>query len=576
MAHDTRSRTATWLTVIVLGFLHAWAGRHVIEPDGVSYLDVADKYLAGDWRWAINAYWSPLYSWLLGLALLVGRPTSYWEYPLVHLVNFLVYVSAFACFEFFLSQLVRSQAELSKDSRDTAEIFFPAWAWRLLGCVLFLWSTLFLITLSTVTPDMCVAALVFLASGLLIRIRLNPDAWIHCALLGVVLACAYLAKAVMFPLAFVFLLALFFSVRNAREAVPRVFVAAFVFLICSAPFLLALHEIKGRWTFSDTGHLAYAWIVDETEFAFLHWRGKPAGTGTPAHPTNQIFDSPAVYEYKEPIRVTYAPWYDASYWNEGLVARFNARGHLKVLGRAALRYYAVFINSPIGMATLISFLVLLIYADGSIWASIAGIRAWSVLLPALAAFGLYALVHVETRYLGAFVVISWLVLFSGIRLRREDVSRRLMSSVVLAMVAGCMVVILAKSIEAAYSVGRVIVRGEDVSDAPYWRVADGLARMGVLPGEQVGFIGYGFAAGSFWARLAKVQIIADIGTGPLFLPKPDVDLFWHASPDVKRKVIEAFANTGAKAIVANRIPFGHSDPEWQRIGDTDHFIYVLR
>ena len=165
---------------------------------------------------------------------------------------------------------------------------------------------------------------------------------------------------------------------------------------------------------------------------------------------------------------------------------------------------------------------------------------------------------------------------SGIRLRREDVSTRLMSSVVLAMAAGCMVVIVAKSIEPAYAVGRVIVRGEDVSDAPYWRVADGLARMGVLPGEQVGFIGYGFAAGSFWARLAKVQIIADIGTGPLFLPKPDVDLFWHASPDVKRKVIEAFANTGAKVIVANRIPFGHSDPEWERIGDTDHFIYVLR
>ena len=154
------------------------------------------------------------------------------------------------------------------------------------------------------------------------------------------------------------------------------------------------------------------------------------------------------------MRVTYAPWYDASYWNEGLVARFNAPGQLKVLGRGALRYYAVFINSPIGMATVVSFLVLLIYSGRSLWVWITGVGLWSVLLPALAAFGLYALVHAETRYLGAFVVITWLVLFSGIRLRREHASTRLMSSVVLAMAAACMVVIIAKSIEAAYGVGR--------------------------------------------------------------------------------------------------------------------------
>jgi len=100
--------------------------------------------------------------------------------------------------------------------------------------------------------------------------------------------------------------------------------------------------------------------------------------------------------------------------------------------------------------------------------------------------------------------------------------------------------------------------------------------MGVQLGDQVGFIGYGFAAGSFWARLAKVQIIADIGTGPLFLPKPDVDQFWHAQPDVKRKVMAAFLKTEAKAIIVNRLPPGNSDSAWQRVGDTDHFVCFFR
>jgi hypothetical protein len=103
-----------------------------------------------------------------------------------------------------------------------------------------------------------------------------------------------------------------------------------------------------------------------------------------------------------------------------------------------------------------------------------------------------------------------------------------------------------------------------------------LGRTGVQAGDQVGFIGYGFAAGSFWARLARVQIIAEIGTGTEFVPKADVDKFWHAPDDVKRQVIEAFAKTGAKAIVANHPPFGHSDPGWRRVGDTDHFVYLLR
>ena len=72
--------------------------------------------------------------------------------------------------------------------------------------------------------------------------------------------------------------------------------------------------------------------------------------------------------------------------------------------------------------------------------------------------------------------------------------------------------------------------------------------MGVRPGDQAGYIGYGFAAGSYWARLARVHIIADIGTGTEYVPRPDVNTFWGAPDDIKRKVIEAFARTGARPL----------------------------
>src|SRR5688572_4382331 len=66
------------LMIFVLYFLAAaWAVsayRYQINPDAISYISIAQKYLAGDFGAAINAYWSPLYSWLLMPFLAIGIP----------------------------------------------------------------------------------------------------------------------------------------------------------------------------------------------------------------------------------------------------------------------------------------------------------------------------------------------------------------------------------------------------------------------------------------------------------------------------------------------------------------------
>ncbi len=36
-----------------------------LNPDGVSYITVAQKYLAGNFSLAVNGYWAPLFSWLM-------------------------------------------------------------------------------------------------------------------------------------------------------------------------------------------------------------------------------------------------------------------------------------------------------------------------------------------------------------------------------------------------------------------------------------------------------------------------------------------------------------------------------
>src|SRR5438132_3866371 len=177
---------------IVLGAAQAWATRFTMNPDGISYLDIGDAYWRGDWHNAINAYWSPLYSWILGLFLKVLKPSPYWEYPVAHLVNFFIYVAALGCFEFFLRNFIRSRLRSVELARLEGNITLPEWAWWMLGYTLFISASLQLITLRLLTPDLCVAAFVYLGSGLMLKIRVGSASRWAFLLLGVVLGFAYL------------------------------------------------------------------------------------------------------------------------------------------------------------------------------------------------------------------------------------------------------------------------------------------------------------------------------------------------------------------------------------------------
>ena len=75
------------LASLGFGLAHAWIGRYSMNPDGMSYLDMGDALLRRDWAHAVNAYWSPLYGWMLGLVIGEIQPSPRWEFPLVHVVE---------------------------------------------------------------------------------------------------------------------------------------------------------------------------------------------------------------------------------------------------------------------------------------------------------------------------------------------------------------------------------------------------------------------------------------------------------------------------------------------------------
>jgi hypothetical protein len=78
-----------WAVAFFLGLSQAWSWRYYIEPDDVSYIEIAHAYVQRDFAHAVNAYWSPLYSWLLALVLSLIHVPEYSEATALHLLNFL-------------------------------------------------------------------------------------------------------------------------------------------------------------------------------------------------------------------------------------------------------------------------------------------------------------------------------------------------------------------------------------------------------------------------------------------------------------------------------------------------------
>ena len=141
---------------LALGFVHAWIGRYSMNPDGVSYLDIGDALVRRDWANAVNAYWSPLYAWILGLVVGGIQPSPRWEFPLVHLVNSAIFVFALLCFRFFLHSILMFCHTRRAETETNGTEVLPDWVIVLLGYALFLWASLELETLYDVSPDLMV------------------------------------------------------------------------------------------------------------------------------------------------------------------------------------------------------------------------------------------------------------------------------------------------------------------------------------------------------------------------------------------------------------------------------------
>jgi hypothetical protein len=194
------SERSALILCILLGTAQAWISRYAMNQDGTSYLDVGDAFFRGDWAKAISGYWSPMYCWWVGLALHVVRPSIWCEFVTVQAANLIIYFVALFCFRFLLHSILRALSEeAANKGGDALPLSDLAFSW--LGYGIFLWASLVLIDVANVTPDLLVAAFVFLIGGYLVDLRYR-ESYPKFAVFGIFCGAAYLTKAAMFLVSF--------------------------------------------------------------------------------------------------------------------------------------------------------------------------------------------------------------------------------------------------------------------------------------------------------------------------------------------------------------------------------------
>lgn len=559
-ADSAQVRTLFRLLAIGLAGVQVWAAisSQSMNPDGISYLDIGDAYFRADWENAINPVWSPFYSWFLGFANFVFKPPMPWQFPTVHIVNFSIYLTALLSFEFMWGRVRTNDIE-----HGSLRISTPLW-WTL-GYTLFIWISLSLIQIWSVTPDMLMATFVFLAAGLIAKIRAGEKDLRIFLLLGLVLGLGYLSKTFMFLIALIFLGITAFIVWRSKTSFFKPFFVIVTFFVISLPYILLISEKKDKFTIGEVGTLTYARYVNGIPYP--HWQGDSSNKIVLIHPSRLIYQVPPIYEFGDPIGGTYPISTDPSYWYDGLEIQFSWKGLLARLLASGLYYVDLFIEKQGVLIASITVLYFMRQRQEITFFEI--LKRWAFVIPAVIAFGLYGAVWVEDRYVGVFVLLFWTDILANVRIPDTGRNRLFLRCVGVLAVLGLLANILAFNLDGFNRLNPSLQAKDARQVAPPAKplgVARALYEVGVAQGDHVGVIGYGFD--SFWARLARVKIVAEI------LDYQAAD-FWLGDDLLQQKVLLAFAGTGAKAVVAEKVPEYARVNGWHQVGNSNYYIYLF-
>ncbi len=363
------------LIYLVVGILLLKYYRYQINPDGICYISIAQKYLAGNFHDAVNGYWGPLFSWLLMPFLFIGVEPLLATKILTLIIGLLIILT------------MRSLAN---------QFSLSVWTRRV---ILFsLIPIVFSFSVCVITPDLLLTWLLLVYFRIIFQP--NYDATVkQGALCGLWGGIAYLAKAYAFPFFishFLLMNILHYFRHDSREEKNRIIINCFwgfvVFGIISGAWIAAISTKYHRLTFSTAGSMNISKMNPQLSEHPIH----DQGFVSPPNPTAISINEDGFFSKVIP------PWSPFDSLNA-------LRHHIKTTMKHAIQILVNFqLFSRLSIVICLTYVLFLLQRPQKI------LIQWKVVYPfvSLLLFSAgYSLVFVEERYL--WVTCFLLLLMGG-------------------------------------------------------------------------------------------------------------------------------------------------------------------
>ena len=251
---------------------------------------------------------------------------------------------------------------------------------------------------------------------------------------------------------------------------------------------------------------------------------------------------------------------------------FNWKQQAKIFVSNLFLEFQIIVDSAAALICVVMILVLLTNDRGR-WTK--GFRQfWFMWLPGAIAFLMFALIAVEARYLGEWLIMLFAGVICACSLPEDCGTRRAAECIGLAalIIAGAALVSQASQ----EALGSDHTTGRSPRNA---LIATFLLNNGLHVGDRVAVIGYGTEA--YWAHLARLNVVAEI---PAHITShqthPALD-FWESGAERQEKALGILERTGANAVVAgSQLSLEGSVPSivpapWKKIHGTDAYVYFF-
>ncbi len=265
--------------VYVLLLIPGWHFyQYIFDVDGIGYAAIAEYYVRGELREAINGQWSPLHCWLIIPFIKIGISSVI----AFKITNTFFALGILYCIHDYLRRS-DLKAPIQLATLLTSVIILTSYTWHELAADLLLAFILLLYFKITISDDF----------------HLNKKKVIVAGLLG---GFAYLTKAYAFPFFLIHFFIVSFFLSKPAIKIKYFVYGLLSFFLVALPWIFALWWKYGEWLTSTTGKVNWSWYLvspyKDYQSYFL----------TPPHPKASCsWEDPYFLQNK-----FYKPWHSCS------------------------------------------------------------------------------------------------------------------------------------------------------------------------------------------------------------------------------------------------------------------------